>query len=280
MAGMIRRFLPFRCEGVTLAGTLDVADGAANGLLIVGGGTEIRAGPHNGMALLAKTLAENGVTTLRYDRRGVGDSEGDDPGFEQSGPDIAAALAALRTACPTLDTIYALGNCDAATALVLHHHGLDLSGLLLTNVWAIEAQPSDEARPHDPPAAAIRARYIRQLTSVEGWKKIVSGSIDYRKLLNGIIKIARKAPVAPPDSLTGRMSRAMAHSDTPIHLLLAGRDNTALAFKDAWDSAAMADARARTDIHLKIIDTGSHSFAGAENQQALRQFCLAAMGIA
>src|SRR3546814_6776173 len=66
------------------------------GLLIVAGGNELRSGAHRGMAKLAARLARDGFPVFRFDRRGVGDSEGENGGFLSSGPDIAEAVAAFQ----------------------------------------------------------------------------------------------------------------------------------------------------------------------------------------
>ncbi|WP_443018676.1 hypothetical protein [Sphingomonas sp. 7/4-4] len=96
----MRKLIEFPCAGETLFGTLDEAPGTT-GLLIVSGGNEIRVGAHRGMALLAGRLAEAGHPVFRFDRRGVGDSSGENHGFESSPDDIAAAAAAFRQAAPT-----------------------------------------------------------------------------------------------------------------------------------------------------------------------------------
>jgi pimeloyl-ACP methyl ester carboxylesterase len=98
----MRHPLSFACEGATLAASLDEAAGTT-GLLIVSGGNEIRSGAHRGMATLAARIADTGHPVFRFDRRGVGDSEGANGGFESSGPDIAAAIAAFRDAAPQVD---------------------------------------------------------------------------------------------------------------------------------------------------------------------------------
>ena len=134
----MRRLLSFPCEGATLAATLDEAPGAT-GLLIVSGGNEIRIGAHRGMAKLAADVAGTGYPVFRFDRRGIGDSEGDNGGFLSSAPDIAAAVATFRAQCPALARIVAFGNCDAASALVIHRiDGID--ALVLANPWVIEAK--------------------------------------------------------------------------------------------------------------------------------------------
>jgi len=80
----MRRQLSFACEGAALAASLDEAPGAT-GLLIVSGGNEIRSGAHRGMAMLAGRVAAAGFPVFRFDRRGIGDSEGVNGGYESSG---------------------------------------------------------------------------------------------------------------------------------------------------------------------------------------------------
>src|SRR3954470_23570244 len=119
MARHMRRLLSFDCRGDALGATLDAAPGTT-GLLMVTGGTQTRIGSHRMYERLAKALAENGFPCFRYDRRGVGDSAGEDPGFRGSAADIAAAAAAFRKEMPALERIVGFGLCDGATALALH----------------------------------------------------------------------------------------------------------------------------------------------------------------
>ena len=110
----MRRIVQLICEEATLFGTLDEGV-STTGLLIVSGGNEIRIGAHRGMTELAQKIASSGYAVFRFDRRGVGDSDGENNGFGSSEPDIGAALAAFRTACPHINRVVAFGNCDAAT---------------------------------------------------------------------------------------------------------------------------------------------------------------------
>ena len=80
---MNRLHLTFECADSTLAGTLDMACGAS-GLLLVSGGNEIRSGAFSGQAALAARIAAAGFPVFRFDRRGIGDSGGENKGFRNS----------------------------------------------------------------------------------------------------------------------------------------------------------------------------------------------------
>lgn len=254
----MRRMIGFDCEGARLAATLDEGH-LSTGLLIVSGGNEIRSGAHGGQAAMAEHFASLGYPVLRYDRRGIGESEGDNGGFENSGPDIAAAVAAFRAEVPTLTRIVAFGNCDAASALAVSHSGLGLGGLLLANPWVIE-QASDDA-PTPPSAAAIRSRYLSRLKNPRSMLDLLTGKVDLRKLVGGLARAAQKDL---PTGLAGRIADALAASDIPIAILIAERDTTAMAFMGAWKDDSFAPLRGRRDITLAAYETASHSFADPE----------------
>jgi exosortase A-associated hydrolase 1 len=258
---MPRRVIAFPCEGATLFGTLDEADGAT-GLLIVSGGNEIRIGAHRGMAWLAAEIAAAGHPVLRYDRRGIGDSEGENGGFESAGPDLAAAIAAFREQGVT--RIVAFGNCDAASMLALNG-GAD--ALILANPWVIEA--ADDL----PPAAAIRARYAERLRDPAEWRRLVTGGVDIAKLARGVGRLVPRRHMGK--SLTTRIAAGLKAFNGPITILLAERDNTAIAFADAWRKPEFAAIRERAKIEQ--LRSASHSFAGAEDQLWLREQVLAAL---
>lgn len=254
MGGTLRTIVPFVCEGVTLSGTLDRAPGEA-GLLIVSGGNEVRVGAHRGMAELALATVERGHATFRFDRRGIGDSEGENHGFRSSALDIAAAVHAFRAECPRLRRVVAFGNCDAATALVLHDS--DVSARVLANPWIVE--PVDEL----PPVAAIKDRYARRLRDPAAWAALLTGKIDFRAAAKGLGRIA--LPSKPERSLAEAFAAGVAKRPTTI--LLAERDNTAIAFAEAWSKSTFDEVRA--SVPVVTLPSASHSFASDADFQAL-----------
>jgi len=245
----MREVIGFDCDGDRLAATLDHAEGRT-GLLIVSGGNEIRIGAHRGMARLAQKVAAAGYPVLRYDRRGIGDSEGENRGFLNSADDMAAAARTFRQALP-VERIVGFGNCDAATALALFHQRAGIDALLLANPWVIE-DDNDL-----PPPAAIRARYAERLRDPRQWLRLASGGVNLNKLIKGLKRSSEK--LNENNSLADDMAAALASSNALTTILLAERDNTAIAFREAFQQSGLAAIRASADIAVR--DTASHSFA-------------------
>lgn len=269
----MRRLTGFVCEGSWCAATCDPASGTT-GLLIVSGGNEIRSGAHSGQARLAADIATLGFPVFRYDRRGTGESEGENRGFVQSAADIAAAIAAFRAEQPQLQRIVAFGNCDAAAALALFHDGLGLDRLVLANPWLIEGSDAAEAGA-PPPAAAIRARYLARLKNPRSLIDLVRGRIDLGKLWRGL---RHAAVTAKPSGLEQRIAERLEYSTLPLDILLAERDRTATIFASAWNGACFAAVRSKAGVSLKRLDSASHSFAAIDEASWLREQLLKALG--
>ena len=75
-------------------------------------------------------------------------------------------------------------------------------------------------------AAAVRAHYWKRLTSLEGWRKLLSGAVDWRKLLLGLRKLFAGLQPSP---LAREMGAAMARGGRRAWLILAKDDATAIA---------------------------------------------------
>lgn len=276
---MTRRHFGFACEGQWLAATLDEAPGTT-ALLIVSGGNELRCGPHGSMAALAAELADSGFPVMRFDPPGVGESEGDNGGFRTRTPAIRAAMQALRAEAPQVSRIIAMGNCDGAAALLLDDFGFD--ALILCNPWTRDDMGTsslaneDEAAPALPSAAAIRQRYWARLKQPGRLlRDLAGGAIDWRKLAKGLARLGQKP--TPPGEVASAMARQLAASSTPVHLLIARQDGTAMGFMAAYQAQGFAAARRNPQIALHMCDTASHSFADPVAKTWLRAQILAAL---
>lgn len=257
----MREIVNFHCGSDLLTGTLDRADGTT-GVLIVSGGNEIRSGAYGGQASMAQHFSALGVPVFRFDRRGVGDSEGGNRGFEHSAEDIHAAISAFRRVAPQVQRIVAFGNCDAATALLLHPQMQPLDGLVLANPWTIDTAAQNDAAP-SPDASVIRARYWARIKNPRSLLNLLSGKINLRKLARGLKTAAKPAQTS---LLAHRLGDAMAKSDMPLRVIIAERDTTAMAFMAAWNSPAFEHARRPHNIQLATYSTASHSFADADSR--------------
>ena len=253
----MRRLLSFDCQGAQLGASLDSAAGTA-GLLFVTGGTQTRIGSHRMYERLALALAEAGWPCFRYDRRGVGDSEGEDPDWRGSGPDIAAAAAAFRREQPQLTRLIGFGLCDGASALALHGAAAGLDGYVLVNPWFVEAGSGE------PAAAAIKSRYKEQLLSLQGWKRLLSGSVSYRKIFKGLSRIV----ASRPSTLAGEIAHSLGKARLPAQLVLATRDATAIAAQAEWTSPAFR-AVCEANPAPVTIDSDSHTFSRPGDEAAL-----------
>lgn len=250
---MIRSHIKFNCRGAMLAGTVDRAP-HTTGLLIVSGGNEVRSGPWSSQAQLAERIAAAGFPALRFDRRGVGDSEGANAGFDASAPDIAAALRAFRAHLPTLRHVVAYGNCDAASALMLAA-GEGCDALVLANPWTFEPEsPRDtltEVVAPEPQMTPqlLRRHYFKRLTDPRALWRLATGKVAVGNLANSLKSAAQRA--AKPTSLAQNMMEGLAQFAGPSTILIAERDRTAQAFLDNWDKA---------DPRLRRCPEASHSF--------------------
>lgn len=135
--------LTFRSADLTLAGTLTlpgVAQPVPGVVLVTGSGPIDRDGNHKKLPLavsaqLAAALTAGGVASLRYDKRGVGASEGTflAAGLDDNVDDAAAAVEALR-AQPAVDPdrIVVVGHSEGALiATALAARGVPLAGVVL-----------------------------------------------------------------------------------------------------------------------------------------------------
>ena len=133
----------FNSNEIELAGTLALP--AGNGpfpgvLLITGSGQVDRNENHKKLHLnifddISHYLAENGIASLRYDKRGVGESQGDywTTGFYDNAQDAKSALQYLKAQKNIQsENIFLLGHSEGAfLATRLGGGGIDVAGIIL-----------------------------------------------------------------------------------------------------------------------------------------------------
>lgn len=255
---------------------------ASCGLVLVVGGPQYRVGSHRQFVLLARRLAAAGIPVLRFDYRGMGDSEGALRSFEDIQPDIRAAVDRLLGERPGIRRVVLWGLCDAASAIAVYAPSDPrVAGLVLLNPW-VRTQ-AGVAR------AYLRHYYARRLASAGFWRKALVGGIDLRRSLGMFFGFLRSAggPQSPgtgperqdaasapdrvadadpaaPGALPERMLAGLDAFRGQVLVILSGRDLTAKEF------AGMLHAHrgwrrwaGRTTVARADLPEADHTFSSA-----------------
>lgn len=238
-----QRALRFFCQGACLYGIVSVPEKiVARGLLIVVGGPQYRVGSHRQFVLLASHLAAQGIPVMRFDYRGMGDSDGDARTFEDVHDDIRHALDEFFSEVPEMKEVVIWGLCDAASASLFYAHSDPrVRGLVLLNPWVRTTEGMAKTY--------LKHYYLTRLFERELWRKIARGDFDYRSAARSLWDIAGKAlpgrrnvatPMQPPEErqvgqiepLPNRMLDGFERFKGNILLIMSGDDLTAKEFLD------------------------------------------------
>lgn len=199
---------------------------SALGVLIVVGGPQYRIGSHRQFVRLARALALAGYTSLRFDVRGMGDSEGAMRTFADIERDLAAATEALL-AQPGIRSVAIWALCDAASAsLMFCTADARVAALLLINPWV--RSEATLATTH------LKHYYGQRLLQREFWIRLLRAQFDWRSSLLDLYASVRRAALAPRapqrESFQTTMADGWRRLRGPIALMLSGRDLTAKEF--------------------------------------------------
>ena len=254
-----RRALHFACHGCRLIGILHLPDmPQARGVLIVTGGPQYRVGSHRHFVLLAQQLASTGIPVMRFDYRGMGDSEGEPRNFEQLDDDLDAAIAEFFSLLPAMTEVILWGLCDGATAAARHAaRDPRIAGLVMLNPWVRTEQGNARA--------TLRHYYLQRLTDRDFWRKLAGGALRIGDSLRSMRSLATAAKQGHPDqhsSLPQRLYHALSqfHGHTLIVLSgadLGAREFSALPQQHPHWRRLLDDARVR----LVHVSNANHTFS-------------------
>jgi len=255
--------LAFRCGGDWLYGILSQPAGECRrGVLIVVGGPQYRVGSHRQFILLARALATRGIATLRFDYRGMGDSQGDMRDFETVQDDLCAAIDAFMEAVPGMREVVLWGLCDGASAIAMYA-GNDprVSGIVLLNPWVRTA--NGLAR------TTLRHYYGSRLRDRAFWRQLMRGRLNLGRSVNSMLSLVRTAyaTTSVPESdklakLPDRMYAGIRNFNGPVLVIIGGADLTGREFCDLTDATStwkrlMASSR----VTRRELDKADHTFS-------------------
>lgn len=277
--------ISFSCGDDRLYGMLHLPEKPAErGMLIVVGGPQYRVGSHRQFVLLARALADAAIPVMRFDYRGMGDSDGEPKTFEQVHSDIRVAIDQFFKRVPGLHELVLWGLCDAASAALFYAHtDPRVAGLVLANPWV--RTESGIAKVY------LKHYYFLRLVDPALWRKIVRGEFDFLAATKSFLRMVSAsvglAPSASSQELRGCTSAPDSSGTTatetnasplPVRMLsgmnafkgrllfiLSGDDLTAGEFKDtlsasrAWRISLQATRVARRDL-----PEANHTFSRRE----------------
>lgn len=248
--------ISFACEGEQLVGIVSPAAQPADlGVVIVVGGPQYRAGSHRQFVELARALAAAGFPVLRFDYRGMGDSEGALRNFEHASFDIGAAITAFQRVQPQVKRVALWGLCDGASASLLYLYDKRdprVVGLALLNPWV--RSETSLAKTH------VKHYYAQRLRERDFWLKLVSGKVAFTALRSFGRNVGRAFgwPTGGPRPHANPFQERMAHAWIGFNgsalLMLSERDLTAREFSEyvAHDATWQRALRERQATKLTI----------------------------
>lgn len=270
------RALVFECGGDRLLGILHspVSPARPLGVLIVVGGPQYRVGSHRQFVVMARAIASAGYPVLRFDHRGIGDSDGSQRSFDDLDDDIRAGLDALCAACPGLQGCVIFGLCDAASAAMIYcARDHRLRGLVLANPWV--HSEAGVAR------AYVKHYYGNRLLQASFWRRVASGDFDWRGSAGDLLRKLWLSATGSPSSATPggfqeRMLAGLARFRGQVLLLISGRDLTAAEFVELSQSdGRWRAALARAGVEVRRYERTDHTFSDAEGLASAIADCTA-----
>lgn len=274
--------ITFDCEGSELFGVVH-APAVIHGrglVLVVAGGPQYRSGVGRLHVQLARGLAAQGIPVLRFDHRGIGDSEGSFRDFEDMRADLAAAIEAFRSQVPALRELVLWGGCNAASAVMINAWAFpEVTGIVVSNPWAHTPETGD--------ATIIKHHFSKRLRDRDFWLKVLrlqynplpalglllrSGASRLRGMLGlGNAAAGIDAQDDPTRPFIPRMRRGMSRFRGDMLLLMSGRSMVSKEFDDLvasdplWQQAMRSPRR--TTRH-EIAD-GDQTLSSVASRQAL-----------
>jgi uncharacterized protein len=258
--------ISFHCKGAPLLGMLH--EGASEiGLVIVVGGPQTRVGSHRQFVKLAQALSAAGISTLRFDTRGMGDSHGTFPGFIGLTDDINAAVDALLKTAPQVQRVILWGLCDGASAILIGHAQFapQVQGFVLVNPWV--HAPNAEGAGASSVAAQVQVKhyYAKRIVSGEFWKKLLSGGMNPFRAAGEFAVTAKKATASSSSPASDvpfieAMRQGWFNSTLPALVITAGDDLVAQEWLACGKTPAWAATRTAPTATQHLAEA-NHTFS-------------------
>ncbi|TBO30228.1 hydrolase 1, exosortase A system-associated [Aquabacterium lacunae] len=235
-------------------------------VVMLSGGLQARTGAHRMFTTLARALAANGHSAVRFDWPGLGDADGSAMPFEQLAPMLPQLQQQCLAAMPDTDRIVWLGLCDGASVALMHLADpttVRPDALILLNPWVRSEQSQAQT--------VVRHYYKQRLLEGSFWRKLLSGQVglDAARSASRLLRASRQRTPAQP-GFQQQMAKGWKNFGRPLWLVVAGQDLTGLEFMEhagrdlAWRGALEAPA-----VHVSTMAGADHTFSGSQDMPEL-----------
>ncbi|WP_286264232.1 hydrolase 1, exosortase A system-associated [Thalassotalea atypica] len=262
----------FTSQGSELLSIVHPGDIARDtGVLIVVGGPQYRVGSHRQFIQLARMLASNGVTTMRFDYTGMGDSGGEKAEFEHVDTDIRDAIDAFMDQQPQLKNIVIWGLCDAASAALMYgYQDKRVTGLVLLNPWLRSDQAMGKTM--------IKFYYLQRLLSKDFWKKLFAGRVNVKASVKEVKHFAAESVASTKEDKKTHYQQLMAFGlnqfKGKILVILSGNDLTAKEFEQQAFSTKPWKKIKSASVKVARLPESDHTFSTRDWKQQVEQATL------
>jgi len=277
----------FSCQSKQMIAIIHQPEASSTiGVLIVVGGSQYRVGSHRQFVLLARKLADNGIPVMRFDYRGMGDSQGITRSFLEVDEDIKSAIDNFYKQTPGLKDIVIWGLCDAASASSFYAYRDErVKGLVLLNPWVFTEQGAAKTY--------FKYYYLQHLFHSELWRKIFSLQFDYRQSFSSLILLfsnlfkSNRNPTCLNQyketslvnsglPLPERVLECLHQFEYPILFILSGRDLTANEFRETVKKVNNKHQRLfeKSDVSKVELMDADHTFSSQKLREEVEQLTL------
>jgi uncharacterized protein len=240
-------------------------------VVMVTGGPQTRYGSHRLYVDLARYLCQRGIAAFRFDYEGLGDSDGEFIGYALAAPSIKAAMVHLDSVLTDKPKRLIWTLCDGVSASLMYNAECPktLCGMILCNPLL-----------HDDMDLYHRHYYLKQIHTLEFWKRVLSMDInlsrsipDFLRTLRAYIGMKlRKDPFTQllPEKMQSALLKGVFEAAIPIRFILSSDDVVAQEFQTAYlENSTMARVLETRDVGVLKINKADHTFTHPSTKQDL-----------
>ena len=281
-------------DGLMRRGIISLPERRATDVAIVllPAGLKDRVGPHRLYVRFARFFASHGVTVLRMDALGVGESDGEfSVAFNgahyrriQSGLFVGDAQLAMNelTEKYTIQKFILAGLCGGAITaqLTAAVESARVAGVLsFSHVAVLDEEGPAALRTRSEVLSNSRA-YVKKISSLDAWKRVLLGESSLRSIISTISGLAylllERAGLARlrwanenPQFFSS--FRFLQHAHIPHKMIFAGRDARWTAFRELVVDGFLDKKLSGKGYDISVIAESNHEFYLSQWTQELIQ---------